>query len=89
MSYREWRSVNGCGPRCGCGEMSRLHRMTDRQVLPETSVFLCSDCMDRALELLRAERPEQPPYWPGDEDRDEPYERPTEIPAHATTQEDR
>lgn len=62
------RSVNGWGPRCGCGGESTIH------VTPafgKRGTFLCVACV---LGALDAHIPaSQPDFWPGDEDRDEPY----------------
>lgn len=70
---REVRGVSGWGPRCGCGGMSQLHLAGERPTSPETSTFLCARCVVEAVDLLLAQRPDQPSYWPGDEDRDERY----------------
>lgn len=71
------RAVNGWGARCGCGGMSVLHCTTHLgKVTPQTSRFLCRDCVQRAILAFVVEHPEQPAYWPGDEDRDEPYAPP-------------
>ena len=80
MSVRV-RSVNGYGPRCGCGGKSALHLTNNLHVTtPETSRFLCAECLDTAVMAFLARRPAQPAYWPGDEERDEPYERPVDAP---------
>jgi len=82
MSDRYVRSVSGWGARCGCGGMSVLHTGTNLgTVTPDTSVFLCAECVRTAVEgLFTHYFTHQPPYWPGDEGRDEPYEHPE---AHA------
>lgn len=63
------RAVNGYGPRCGCGGKSVLH---------VGEWFLCAGCVDEAVYLLRRAYPDQPPHWPGDAGRDEPYVFPGE-----------
>jgi hypothetical protein len=74
---RDIRAVNGYGPRCGCGGKSKLHLTTSLgRVSPATSTFLCASCVEEAIVIWASVTPDQPPYWPGDEDRDEPYERP-------------
>lgn len=69
---RDIRVVSGYGPRCGCGGESRLHIRSGRPVTSETSLFLCADCVMTAIVGLRR-LISQPPYWPGDEGRDEAY----------------
>lgn len=70
--------MNGYGARCGCGGRSVLHLRRGREVTPVTSEFYCTSCVVLALAAFRA-LPGQPPYWPGDEDRDEPYEPPEAL----------
>ena len=75
---REIRAVSGFGARCGCGGRSKLHLSSKGYgpPTPETSTFLCAVCIELALAMFNAAYPDQPPYWPGDEDRDEPYVSP-------------
>lgn len=81
------RSVNGYGPRCGCGGMSVIHVQESwhRPVSPENSRFLCLACALVAVDMFFGRRRDQPHYWPGDEDRDESYVRPA-SPAFARNQ---
>lgn len=72
-TYVDVRRVNGYGARCGCGGRSLLHLDEGGNVTPDTSTFLCADCVLQALTAFMLARPDQPPYWPGDENRDEPY----------------
>lgn len=72
----EVRSVNGYGPRCGCGGKSALHLRKSREITPETSIFLCARCVEAAIRVSRFDKR---PYWPGDEDRDEFYQLPAEL----------
>jgi hypothetical protein len=73
-AYVEIRSVNGYGPRCGCGGRSKIH-LADREG-PKASIFLCAECVLQALTAFMLARPDQPPFWPGDRDRDEAYQAP-------------
>jgi hypothetical protein len=71
------RGVNGDGPRCGCGGKSVLHlrRVGELRTTPQNSRFYCTECVITALSNFDAAEVRQP-YWPGDEDRDEPYRPP-------------
>jgi hypothetical protein len=75
------RHVSGWGPRCGCGGKSALHVGLGNpgDMRRGTSTFLCADCMVKAIALFVQSRPEQPPYWPGDEGRDEHYVDPRDV----------
>lgn len=70
------RCVNGYGARCGCGGKSVVHLCGGHPVNPENSTFLCGECCAQAFTAFMLSRPDQPHYWPGDEERDEPYEDP-------------
>jgi hypothetical protein len=70
------RHVSGYGPRCGCGGEAALHVGTGSPAKP--GIFLCADCVTTAVGLLFMDQPDQPPYWPGDEGRDERYVDPRE-----------
>lgn len=77
------RGVSGWGARCGCGGKSQLHLARGRYVTPETSTFLCTACVEKAVAIYLAAFP-QPPYWPGDEGRDESYVAPDQKQAERT-----
>lgn len=55
------RCVNGDGPRCGCGQPSRLH-----VTYPGGDVFFCADCAIQAVidRKTKTEQDDQGP--PGD-----------------------
>lgn len=65
------RHVSGYGPRCGCGGESVLHVGIGDPGEPGT--FLCADCVTKAVDRFFHNHYRQPPYWPGDEERDERY----------------
>jgi hypothetical protein len=48
------RGVNGMGPRCGCGEPSKIHVQFNRQ--PDRDYFLCRACTLDAVEAYLALR---------------------------------
>lgn len=75
----EIRSVSGYGPRCGCGGKSVLHLRKSREITPKTSIFLCAECVEGAVDKFMANRFDKAPYWPGDEGRDEPYVPPERV----------
>lgn len=74
--YTYVRGVSGWGPRCGCGGKSTLHVGFGRRTTPDSSTFLCERCVVAAISMFFDVHPEQPPYWPSDEDRDEHYVNP-------------
>lgn len=87
MSDGYVRGVSGWGARCGCGGKSTLHVGfgSPGRVTPDSSTFLCAECVVTAIEMLFDQRPQQPPYWPGDEGRDEHYIDPREAPSRGRT----
>lgn len=68
------RGVSGYGPRCGCGGESTIHVGNGSAAQP--GIFFCAECVTQMVKQWFSDYPDQPPYWPGDEDRDEHYTDP-------------